>query len=166
MHLPGLVHAVRETCAGRFQSNALHRDIELLSILGLIDRFLCRADHLDTVFFQHAFRIELQRTVQCRLPTHRGKHRVGALALNDSRHGLPLHRLDVSGISHGGIGHDRRGVGVHQNDPIALFPECLARLRTGVIEFTGLANHDRARAQNQDALDISTTRHALALPGR
>ena len=71
MHLPGFFHAVRETCAGRFKPDAFHGDIELLSIFGLVDCFLRRADHLNAIFFQHAFGIQLERTVQCRLPTHR-----------------------------------------------------------------------------------------------
>ena len=43
----------------RFQSDLLHRDIKLFTVLGFIDGLLCRSNHLDTVLSEYAFGIEL-----------------------------------------------------------------------------------------------------------
>src|SRR4029079_5629671 len=68
-------------------------------------------------------------------------------------------RLDISGVGEIGIGHDRRRVRVHQDDPVALFLEPLAGLRAGIVELTGLADDDRARADDQDRFDVGSLRH-------
>jgi hypothetical protein len=44
-------------------------------------------------------------------------------------------------------------------DPIALRSERLARLRSGIIEFAGLPNDDRARANDQDRVDVIPSGH-------
>src|SRR5262249_23001793 len=70
----------------------------------------------------------------------------------------------VDGIRHLRIGHDGRGVGVHQDDPVTLFTQRLAGLGAGIIELARLADDDRAGADDQDALDVGALRHLLYGP--
>jgi hypothetical protein len=70
-----------------------------------------------------------------------------------------MHWLDVDGIGRFRVRHDRRRIGIHQDDPVALFLERFAGLRARVIKFTCLADHNRTSANNQDAFDIGSLRH-------
>ena len=57
------------------------------------------------------------------------------------------------------IGHDRRGVGVHQHDLDAFLLQRFAGLRARVVKLRRLANHDRTGADDQDLLDARVQRH-------
>ena len=147
------------------QADALHCPVEELAVLGHIDGLLGRANHLHAVRLQHPLAGQVQGAVEGRLPPHGGQQRIRLLHLDNARHGTPLDGLDIGGVGHGRVSHDRGRVGVHQDYPVALFPQGLAGLGAGIIEFTGLADDDRARTQNQDALDVSSFRHTVsALP--
>ena len=64
-------------------------------------------------------------------------------------------RLDVGGVGELRVGHDRRRVGVDEDDPQALVLEHPAGLRAGVVELRGLADDDRAGADHQDVLQVA-----------
>ena len=115
--------------ARRFQPDAAHGAIEFFSIFCLINGFFRRPDHFHTEARQNPLGVELQCTVQRGLPTHRGQNRIRSLSLYNARNGLPLDGLDVCRIRHGGVSHNRGGIGIYENDPVTLFPECLAGLR-------------------------------------
>jgi hypothetical protein len=65
---------------------------------------------------------------------------------------LPGDRLDVDDVGRGRVGHDGRGVAVDQDDLVALLAQCLAGLNAGVVELAGLADDDRAGADDENAL--------------
>ena len=94
----------------RAQADARHRLLELLAVLGLVDRLLRRADQLDAVLVEHALAREVERAVERRLAAHRRQQRVGPLALDDLLDHLPGDRLDVGDVGHLRVGHDRRRV--------------------------------------------------------
>ena len=71
-------------------------------------------------------------------------------------------RLDVGAVGDFGIGHDRRRIGIHQDDFVALGAQRLAGLRAGIVEFAGLADDDRAGADDQDFLDVSALWHRVS----
>ncbi|MGA0339232.1 MAG: hypothetical protein ACO3N3_00905 [bacterium] len=54
-------------------------------------------------------------------------------------------------------------VAVDQDHPNSFFLEGFAGLRATVVKLTGLTNHDRARANQQDGGDIVSSRHNSAL---
>ena len=54
----------------------------------------------------------------------------------------PGDRLDIGHVRHIRVGHDGRRIGVDQDDLVTLIAQRLARLRAGVVELTGLADHD------------------------
>ena len=157
--LPGLVHGVGDGGTGAFQTNLLHGLVEPVPVLGLVDGVGVGADHLNTVLFQHAMLFQVQRAVQGSLATHGRQQRVRLFFLNDLGDGFPGDRLDVGGVGHDRVGHDGRRVGVHQNNPVALFPQGLTGLCTRIVELARLPDHNRTRAQDQDALDVSTFWH-------
>jgi hypothetical protein len=79
--------------------------------------------------------------------------------LDDPRQRAPVDGLDVDGVRHLRVRHDRRGIRIHENDAVALLLECLAGLRSRVIEFARLADDDRAGANDQDAFDVCAFWH-------
>ena len=118
------------------------------------------------IFLQHAFTGQVQGAVEGGLAAHGGQQGVGFFHFDNARHGLPLDRLDVGGVRHGRVGHDGGGIGVHQNDAIALLAQGLAGLGARVVELAGLADDDRPGAEDQDAVYVSALRHGgLLLPG-
>ena len=121
-----------------------HRLLELLAAFRFGDRDGIGPDHLAVVFLQHALFIQLHREIQRRLATQRRQQRIGPLFLDDLRHDLPFQRLDVGPVGHVRIGHDRRGIRIHQDDFVALLAQRLAGLRAGVVKLAGLADDDRA----------------------
>ena len=129
LHLQRLLQAVRERGARAGEPDLLHRLLELLAVLGLVDRLALRADHLDAVLLEHAVAREVERAVERGLPAHRRQQRVGALDRDDLLHHLPVDRLDVGRVRHLRVGHDGGRIGVDQDDAVALLPQRLARLR-------------------------------------
>ena len=73
--------------------------------------------------------IEIKRTIQGRLTTHRRQHSIGAFFFNDFFDDLPGNGLDVGDIGRFWVGHDGGRVAVDQHCAIALCFEGLAGLR-------------------------------------
>ena len=84
-----------------------------------------------------------------------------SLAMIASTH-LRRQRLDVGGVGHLRVGHDRGRVAVDQHDLEPFGAQRLARLRARVVELGRLADHDRAGADDEDALDVSALWHSTA----
>ena len=68
-------------------------------------------------------------------------------------------RLDIGAVGHVRIGHDRRRIGIDEDDPVALVAQRLAGLRAGIIEFAGLPDDDRPGADDQDGRDVGAFGH-------
>src|SRR5262249_12944396 len=85
------------------------------------------------------------------------------LLLDDLGDDLRGDRLDVGSVGQIRIGHDRGRIGVDQDDPVALRLERLAGLRAGIVELAGLADDDRASANDQDRGAVGALRHVLGL---
>jgi hypothetical protein len=159
LHLQRFLHRVRHRRTSRAETDAGHRRLEFLAVLGLVDGFLGGADHLDAKAFENAVSGQIERTVQRRLPTHGRQQRVGPLLGDDLFDDFPGNRLDIGDVRHFRIGHDRRRIGVHQDHPVAFLAQRLAGLRTGVVELAGLSDDDRTGADDQNALDVSALGH-------
>ena len=74
-----------------------------------------------------------------------------------------VERLDVGGVGHARVGHDRGRVGVDQHDLVAERAQGLAGLGAGVVELAGLADDDRPGADDHDLLYVLAPRHYLRL---
>ena len=160
-----LVHRVHDPAGRAAEADRGHGVAEQLAVFGLGDGIGLGADHLDAPALQRAVVEQLHADVQRRLPAHRRQQRVGALALDDLLDDGGRDRLDVGGIRHAGVGHDGGRVGVHQDHPVAFLPQRLARLDAGVVELAGLADDDRAGADDQDRVDVGALGHAGDLLG-
>ncbi len=158
-----LLVAARDLGLRAVEADLRHRLLEQLAVLGHADRVARGADQLDAVLLQHAVVGKIQRAVQRGLAAHRRQQRVRALLGDDLLDRGAVDRLDVDRVGHARVGHDRRGVAVHQHDAVALVAQRLAGLRAGVVELAGLADHDRAGADDQDGLDVCALRHVSAL---
>jgi hypothetical protein len=150
------VHDLR---AGHLQPDGLHRGAEQLAVLGAFDRVQAGADQLDAELREDAALGELHCEVERGLPAHRRQQRVRALALEHARDAREVERLEVRAVGEPGVGHDRRRVRVDDDRPEAVLSQHLQRLRAGVVEFARLADHDRPRADQADALDVVTPWH-------
>ena len=155
----GFLHAVGDTGTWALQADGLHRLVETRAVFGLVDGIGVGADHFHAELLQDAFALQVQGAVQRGLATHGRQQGVRTLLLDDLGHRLPLDRLDVGGIGHGRVGHDGGRVGVHQDDAETFFTQGLAGLGAGIVELAGLADHDRASAENQDTFNVCTFWH-------
>ena len=149
--------------ARRRQPDLGHGVAEQLAVFRLVDRFRGRADHLDVELVEHAHLLERQRGVERGLSAHGRQDGVGALLLDDLGDDLRRDRLDIGRVGEVRIGHDRGRVRIHQHDPVALFLEGLAGLGAGIVELAGLADDDRAGANDQDRLDVRAFRHRASI---
>ncbi len=144
------------------QADARHGVAKALTVLCLVDGIPRRADHLHAEGRQHTLSIQIQRAIQCRLTTHGGQQRLGALFFDDLRQRPPIHRLDIGGVRHSRIGHDGCRVGVRQHHPVAFFAQRLAGLGTGVVELARLSDDDGAGTDDEDAVDVVASGHLYA----
>ena len=142
---------MRDGRTGRTQADLVHGLFELLAVFRLIDGFTGRTDQFDAELFQYTVGRQIQRTVQCGLATHRRQQRIGALGLDDAGNHLPGDRLDVGHISHLRVSHDGGRIRIHQNNFVTFFTQRLAGLCARIVEFTGLADNDRAGANDENA---------------
>ncbi|MDQ0953966.1 hypothetical protein QFZ24_007889 [Streptomyces phaeochromogenes] len=163
--LDDVVHGVADDRAGGLAVPDLLADglddvLEEVAVLALVDRLDVGADQLDTVLLQHSLLVHGDRGVEGGLPAERRQQGVRPLLGDDLLDELRGDRLDVRRVGDLRVGHDRRRVGVDEDDPQALGLEDAAGLGAGVVELGGLADDDRAGADDQDGLDIGALRHA------
>jgi hypothetical protein len=144
---------------GVLQPDPVHRLAEQLPVLGHLDGLALGADHLDAELLENTHFFQRQRGVQPGLPAHRGQERVGAFLLDDLGHHLGRDRLDIGGVGQARVGHDRGGVGVHEDDAVALLAQRLAGLGAGIVELAGLSDDDGPRSDDHDRLDVGSFRH-------
>ena len=154
-----LVHVMHRERLGAGKANLVHRLLEQVAVFRRFNRLNRGADEFNAITLQHAVFGQVKRAVERRLPAHRRQNRVRALLGDNLLHRLPLNRLDVRRVCHLRIGHNRRRVGIDENDAEALAAQRLARLRAGIIKLAGLADDNRASANNQDGFQVGTFGH-------
>ena len=142
-NLLGLFETLGDLAAGHLDAQPVHRVLEGLAVFAPLDGVDLNADHPDAVFVQHSGAVKLRRQVQARLTAQIGQQRVGLLLGHDVRQTVERQRLDVGRVGHAGIGHDRRRVGVHQDDLVSQLAKGLAGLGAGVVKLAGLTDDDR-----------------------
>ena len=134
----------------------------LQAVLGAVDHLGPRPDQFHAVAGERAGGGERHRGVERGLPAHGRQQGVGLLAGDDLLDHLGGDRLDVGGVREAGVGHDGGGVGIDQDHPVALGAQGLAGLGAGIVELAGLADDDRAGADDEDGGDVGATGHIKA----
>ena len=150
---------------GNFQADSAAGVLEQEAVFGDFDGAKLRADEFDAVFVEDAAFGKLDGEVEARLTTDGRQQGVGPFGGDDGFEILLRERLDVGTVGDFGIRHDRRGIRIDEDDFVALRAQRLAGLRAGVVEFTRLADDDRARADDQNFLDVSAFRHSSSARG-
>jgi len=161
-----LIHGVGNAGGAHGHADPLHCLLEQQPVFGLLDRGEVGADQLHPVLCQGAVLGQGHRQGEGGLTAHGGQQGIGLLDLDHPGHHLGGERLDVGAIRHVRIGHDRGGVAVDQHHLKPLGPQRLAGLGTGVIKLAGLADHDRSRAQQQDATQVRAAGHGRRLQAK
>ena len=141
------------------QPAALDGVPEQRPVLGPADHVDARADQLDAELVEDARLGELDREVERRLAAERRQERIGALAAEHVGDALDVERLDVGAVGEARVGHDRGRVRVDDDRAESVLAQDLQRLAAGVVELAGLADHDRAGADQADRRDIGAPRH-------
>ena len=150
----GLLQTVGDLGGDDRLADGLAQLLELLTVLGLLDALAACAEQLNAALAQHALALELHGEVQTRLPADAGNDGVGALVADDLRDVLERQRLHVDLVGDGGVGHDGRGVGVDEDDLVALLLQRQTRLCAGVVKLRRLTDHDGAGADDENFLDV------------
>ena len=155
----GLVEVRGEPRGRNLEPDLLHGGLELVAVLGGGDRLGVGADQLDAERVEHAPFRQPEGEVEAGLAPHGGQQGVGSLPLDHRGEHVEVEGLHVGPVGDGRVGHDRGRIRVDEHDPVPLGPQHAARLGARVVELARLADHDRARADDEDGLDVGTTRH-------
>ena len=146
----------RVGCAQPDRVNGVTEELAILRAPNDVER--C-SDQLDAEILQDAGLRQLLREVESRLAAHRRQKGVGPLASENIGDALEVERLEIRAIREPGVGHDRRGIRVHDDRAEAVLPQDLQRLAARVVELAGLPDHDRAGADQADRLEITPPGH-------
>ena len=148
-----------EAGLGHGEADVGHRLFEQFTVLGRRYRVGSGTDHLDTEALEVAPTHQLHGEVQGGLATEGGQQRVRTFALDDVEDDVSREGLDVRGVGHQRVGHNRGRVGVHQHHPVPLGAQHLTGLGPRVVEFAGLTDHDGSRADDHDRGEIVAPWH-------
>ncbi len=152
------------------EADVKHEVLEHLPVFAAFDGFRIRANHLNTVFLQHAAAAEGHRGIERGLPAKRRQQNQFALrpelfhlrllADDDFLDTLGRDGLDVGAVGKLRVGHDGGRIGVDEDDAVALLLEGFAGLGAGIIELACLADDDRSGADDEDAVNVSALGHS------
>ena len=161
--LPGILERLDVEGARRLETCLLHELLEPPAVFGSVDCIERGADQLDPELLEHAEIGELHGHVERRLSSESGKNGIGPFLAQDLCNDFGRDGFDVGRIGELRIGHDRRRVGVDQNDPVAELSEDLHGLRSRVVELTRLTDDDRAGSDHQYRVEVVTLWHGALL---
>ena len=154
---------------GHIETDFGHGVFEEQPVFRHLDGPELRANQFDVVFLQHAGIGQLYCQIKRGLSADGGQQGKNSPAgdagthlrfnANDFFQILACERLDISAVGHLRISHDGGRIRVHQHHFVSFRFQRLAGLRARVIEFRGLADDDRPRADDHDFGDIVAARH-------
>ena len=140
--------------------DALHRVLEDLAVLRLVDRLRGGAEQADVVLLEEALLRELHREREAGLAAEAGEDAVRLFFFNDAFNCRQRQRFNVDVIRHRVVGHDRRRVRVDEDDLDAVRLERAAGLRACIVEFRSLTDNNRAGTNDKNFLNIFIQWHS------
>ena len=144
-------------------ADLLHRLLEEEAVLPELDGVGRGAEHLDAVRARTPASSRATARLSAVCPPTVGRRASGRSFAMTRSTVSRVERLDVRRVGELRVRHDRGGVRVDEDDPVALAPEDPAGLRPGVVELAGLADDDRPGAEDEDRLQVGSLRHARSL---
>ena len=141
--LQSIFHALYGVTLGRLHRYFVEFLHEEVTVFSVHDSLYRGTQHTYTVFFENALLIEFRTAVQRRLSTESQQNAIGTFLLDDFFHEIRSHRQEVNLIGDTFRSLDGSDVGVHQHGADTFFTQRFQRLRTGVIELSGLTDLER-----------------------
>ena len=138
--------------------------LEELTVFRTFNTVAAGADQFDTALFQNALLLQLHREIQTGLSADARQDRIRTLIAQDLCDIFQCQRLHVYLVRDRCIGHDRRRVGVAENDLIAFLLQRKTRLGAGIVEFRCLTDDDRSGADDENLLKVCTFCHITYPP--
>ena len=141
------------------QTDLAHGLFEEEAIFGHFHSPGFRADHLHFVFVENAALRKFHGNVQGRLAPNGRQQRVRPFPFDNRFDEFLRQRFDVRVLGKFGIRHDRCRIRVHKNDFVPFLSQRLARLRSRVVEFARLSDHDRTGPDDENFRDVGALGH-------
>ncbi|MNC29129.1 hypothetical protein D3C75_773660 [compost metagenome] len=156
-----------DDCALRYRLLQLtHQLAEQIAVLSLLDGFQLCTQQLHVLLLQYACTGQLHSHIQAGLSAQCWQQSIGTLLADNCGHKFKSNRLDVYLISHIGIGHNSGRVAVDQHNLNAFFLQRLAGLCSRIVKLSGLPDHDRAGADDEDFFKLIVLWHVIELLSR
>ena len=150
---------MRDAGARDVEPDPQHRFLEKLAVFAFRDGLRVRADQFHVVPHQGAVAIQFHGNIERGLASHRRQDRVRFFPRENRFHDFGRDRLDVSPVGEFRVGHDRGRVRIHEHDLVAFLAQRLAGLDAGIVELAALPDHDRARTNQQNFVELVIPRH-------
>ena len=148
-----------DTRAGTIETDLEHDVFENEPILAALDGLGICTDEAGSVTLEGAILDQRHSCVQSSLATECRQDGIRLFALEDFFNDLWSDRLDVGPLRELWIGHDRRGIRIHEHNIVALLGKRFAGLNARVVEFAALADHNRTGTNEEDFFDRRVFRH-------
>ena len=129
----------------------LHKEVAVFGVHNSLDR---GTQHLHAILLQHTFLIQFGTTVQCSLSAKCQQDAVGALLLDNLLNKIRSYGQEIHFICNTLRSLNRSDVRIYQHRADTFFTQRLQRLRTGVVELSGLANLQGTGAQDEHFLQF------------
>ena len=159
-----LLHGVGDLGGDNGLADGFAELLEQFPILGLFNGLYAGAQQLDFTLLQNALLCQLNGQIQTGLAADAGDNGIRPLIPADAGQVFQGQGLHVYLVGNGGVRHNGCGVGVCQNDFVALFPQGEAGLGACVIKFRGLTDDNGAGADDQNLVNIRPFRHGVCPP--
>ena len=141
-----------------------HGIFKFLTVLRFADRLRRSPDQTDMMFLQKTFFLQLHGKVQPRLASQSREHAVWFFLQYQLFHNLYRQRLNINSVCDILICHDGSRIGVQKHYLNAFLLQGTAGLCTGIVEFRGLSDNNRAGTDHKNFLNLFISRHCCFLP--
>ena len=133
--------------------------LEQLAVLRLLDGAAFGAQKLRPALRQDSLLLQLHGQIEPRLSANPRQNSVRPLFAHYFGNVFQSQRFHVDFVRDRRVGHDGRGVGIAQDDLVALLLERQAGLGPGIVKLGRLPDHDGTGADDENLVDISSLGH-------
>ena len=135
-------------------TDGFHCFLEEFAVFRFFNGLQACSEQLDALLFQEAFAGELHGERQTGLSAKRGEQAIRLFAADDFSQRRQSERFNVNLVGDRSVRHNGGRIGVDEDDVQSFLPKGAARLRSGVVEFRGLADHNRTGADDENLFEM------------